>query len=504
MGNVYVRIDSRIRLLREDLPRVVVDRLKESFDHWNPEFSSAKAAGRSTWNIPRTIRTWRERPGELNFPRGGWKKIEAILHAWNLVPDVDDYRVTGNTRVRLPDPKRKLWDHQVDIVNTIAREETVIVKSGTGSGKTTGLLAAIPKIAVPTLVVVHSDALAEQWLERCEIDLGLRPRYVGRIQGARFELQPITIAMQKTLSNITTKEPETARAMYDYFGAVFADECHLFGARTFIEGIDPFPAKFRVGASADHRRKDKKDFLITDLFGEVGVTYEHEELVEKGMVMDVEFRVINSTFEAPWYTARSTNQMSVSEKEIYDRTFVDLVKEMSFDDAREKLWFEHVVREVSAGNQVLIMAHETQHCRAIAAKLVMHDIPFGLLFGTGNSEKGEFKRTVDGLRSKQLMVGVGTYKAVGTGIDVPSVGVAFAVTPIAANEQFVGQVRGRVCRKAEGKTSARLYLVLDPRVYGTKHHRNLKRWNANNLQWDRVREDWVPLSMPWPWPIKRD
>jgi hypothetical protein len=57
------------------------------------------------------------------------------------------------------------------------------------------------------------------------------------------------------------------------------------------------------------------------------------------------------------------------------------------------------------------------------------------------------------------------------------------VTPIAANEQTFTQVRGRVCRTADGKTAARLYVVLDAEVY-PRHLANVARWNKRTVVWD--------------------
>ena len=47
--------------------------------------------------------------------------------------------------------------------------------------------------------------------------------------------------------------------------------------------IDRFTARYRVGVSADERRKDGKEFLIRDLFGGVAVEVPKGEMVDKGI-----------------------------------------------------------------------------------------------------------------------------------------------------------------------------------------------------------------------------
>ncbi len=78
------------------------------------------------------------------------------------------------------------------------------------------------------------------------------------------DVQPITIAIQKTLAAHGVDDE-----LRSFFGAVICDEVQLFGAKTFYEVIDPWPAKYRIGVSADERRKDRKEFLIHHQFGEV-------------------------------------------------------------------------------------------------------------------------------------------------------------------------------------------------------------------------------------------
>ena len=124
----------------------------------------------------------------------------------------------------------------------------------------------------------------------------MRKSSIGIIQGKRRSMKPLTIAMQKTLA----QNPLTAEEM-NYFGVVICDEVQLFAAKTFIKAVDPFPAKYRVGISADHRRKDKKEFLIHDLFGGVAAEISRNELISLGVIVDTEIRVVPTDFQAPWY-----------------------------------------------------------------------------------------------------------------------------------------------------------------------------------------------------------
>jgi hypothetical protein len=73
-------------------------------------------------------------------------------------------------------------------------------------------------------------------------------------------------------------------------------------------------------------------------------------------------------------------------------------------------------------------------------------------------------------------------------VNLPSLGAGIAVTPIGANKQTFNQVRGRLSRKAEGKASARLYVIWDQLVF-PRHLDNFISWNPTVTVRDRGK--WV-------------
>ena len=349
------------------------------------------------------------------------------------------------------------------------------------SGKTEAVIGCISRLKVPALVVVPSKALLhEVWVPRVRDVLGYEPAVLETKRGVPDE--SICIGVWKTVQNMLAKVP----GLREKFGAVFLDEAHSAPAGTFFDVIDAFPARFRVGVTADQRRKDQKEFLTYDLFGGELVHVKHEDLVEAGHIVEVEARLVPTDLRADWYGMPKDGE---EEKQL---NFVRLIKQMMGDPAREALLDATVLQATADSSApVLVMAHEVEHCRAIAARLGRNGLPAGLLLG-GDENRGEFMSTMQLLRDARLKVAVGTYKAVGQGIDLPRLGGVVAATPIASNEQLFGQVRGRVCRSAPGKTLGRLWLLWDQYVY-PGHAKNVARWNRRTIvqdesQWFTVRE----------------
>jgi len=477
---VRVIVDNRIRVRLEDIPEDVATQLRERFTHRNPKREAMKRAKvKGWWAEPMIIATHGEADGWLTLPRGGVSTLREVLAANGLTMKVRDAREGGevDTPYLFPDHRVELRAHQERIVQKCIERQNCLVKSGTGSGKTTALIALFARLGIPTLVLVHSNALMDQWVRRAETELGIREKDLGMFKGKKRHLRPLTIATTASfLKHVGDHE------VREYFGAVFADEVHLFAARTFFACIDPMPAKYRIGVSDDVRRKDRMEFLIHDLFGEVAIAVDDAELVKNRYVLDVECLIVPTTFEAEWYGVPENDQEDKSPD------FGRLVKEMAADEEREQLIERIITSELNEGRQLLAMAHEREHCAKIGQFTARH-APTGYLIG-GPAYKAEFKRTIGGMMAGKVRAGVGTFQACGTGIDLPGVEVVVASTPVLSNRQRFRQARGRACRAPAGKTVARFYVLWDREVYGIRHLENAAAWNPTTFVWDGR---WVPI-----------
>ncbi len=436
--------------------------LEKACEHPNPDFAKRRALGYATWNVPPTVRTWRLEGDDFTMPRGAMARLRGVF-AERRIPYVVEDRREGGAPVVSPleyvghEPRR----YQREAAERILRVEQGVVRAATGSGKTTTAIYAATRLGLNTLVVLPSVKLLDQTREVAAELLGLREDEVGIIQGAKKRLRPLTVATQQTLWSRTVDEDVRA-----HFGAVMVDEAHHAAARTFQEVIDQFPCRYRVAFTADERRKDRKEFLVYDAFGKVLHEMTREECEDEGVVVDVEVRVVMSDFEAPWYRR--------------EPDFNRLLDEMLACPRRNALVAETMLRELRAGEQVIACAHRREHVRIIQAALVESEVRSGLMLGGQDAHDArEFEETRNGLRDGSVRAGVGTYGALGEGIDLPAVAVGVAATPITSNKQKFNQYRGRLCRPSPGKKQGRLYVVYDRRVFDERAFANILAWNRN-------------------------
>lgn len=482
MRRIHVHVDNRIRIPAGDLGEDLVQSLKGRFTHVNPTRETLKRIKKPYHHLPRTIQTWgveTQKGGQelLTLPRGGMGRLRDALTSYGHPRTVTDGRVGGDPGGReLPDHLLTLYGYQEQAVRRAIQIEGGIIRAPTGAGKTSIGFALAARLKVATLVVVYNGGLFDQWVKRATKELGIPLSQVGIIRSGERKLRPLTIAMQQSLRGNVDRE------LREYFGAVIVDEVHAAAADTVFQVVDQFPARYRIGISADHRRKDKKEFLTEDLFGGLIDDIPREDLIESGHVLDVQIRVIPTDFRADWYG------MATEDQQTREVDTVRLYEELTNDAPRNELALWAVAEEAPA-EQVLVLSPRREHCRVLDQRIVGMGIRTGFLIG-GEDFRVEFRKTVKGLESGDIRVGVGTIQAVGQGLDLPTVAVGVVAVPLGSNRQVFNQVRGRFCRTSSGKDGARLYYLWDRHVFGKKHLQNLLQWNADVL----VLQDgvWVP------------
>jgi superfamily II DNA or RNA helicase len=487
VARLSVVVDSRLRFelaeARSVLGEDELRNLIRSFEHKNPQHQKLRAMGFYPKNEPMILKTWEKDAKFLTLPRGGTDRLRAAVARVGAKVRFLDRRFGGKAIAEedgIPDHKIKLWEHQATALDALIQRESCILRSPTGSGKSSTVIGLIARLKVRTIVIVWTGGLFAQWLERCCLELGLEKDQIGSIRGAkrRWKLKPITIAMQQTLAKHGVDED-----LRSTFGCVILDEMQRTPARTVTAAIDPWPARYRIGVSASEKRRDGKECISFDLFGGGKeeddarvVNIKTRALEEKGIILPVEVRAIPTRFEAPWW--RTSEFMSADTGDSHD--YGRLLDEMSIDDARNDLVIRFVRQEVDDDAQMIVFTLRRAHVHELDRLVNASKIKSGMLLGGGEWAK-VFAETVAKIRGNELRAAVGTVQAVGVGQDFPSVEAGILALPLGNNPHLFRQIRGRICRSAAGKRRARLYVLCDLAVFGKAQLRQLNNWNDGNV-----------------------
>jgi len=467
-----ILVDGRVRVALSDLSPEQADAIRAAASHVNPNAGKPRHEGE-----PQTYRTWsHDDAGNLTVPRGMLAQVEELVGR-NPGSVLDDGRTWEHPEPRFPDHRKVPRDYQAEMIDAATEHDHGLLRASTGSGKTTAAYGMLGRWKRRSLVMVCSGALLKQWRERASEELGIAPEDVGHVQGDREVIRPLTFAIQQTMANRFAKG---AGELASAFDVLLFDEVQRAPADTVFAAIDPIKARKRFGISADESRHDSLEFFTRDLFGPVICSIDPRRVIAQGATVEVEIACVPTAFEAPWYR--------------YRQDFNRLLEQMTNDEARNAQVLSLVRSAVSSGEQVIVFTHRVEHARYLDGQVATMGIPGGLMLG-GVKEAAEFDRTKARLKAGQIRVAVGTYAAVGEGIDVPGVARGIAATPMHSNRQKVNQVMGRICRSSAGKTHGRLAYLHDVGVYGRKPVANfvdwfpdVKVWVARERRWASGRE----------------
>ena len=342
-----------------------------------------------------------------------------------------------------------------------------VLEMPTGSGKTVVAIAAIERLATPTLVVVPTIDLLEQWRRELEIEFGDVVE-VGQFGGGEQRRAPVTVS---TYDSAYLKADDVG----DAFGFVVFDEAHHLGGEGYREIARLLAAPDRMGLTATFERPDGAHDVIADLIGPLVHAVDADELAGEHL--------------APYDVKRIEVSLTPEEREAYEEhqgTFTDylarsnvelrsgsdyqeLVKRSGNDPAaREALLAKQRAREIMMGGEAKIDALETILDRHRDDRIIVftafndlaYDVAERFLLPaiTHRTPAAERREILDRFRDGRYSRVV-TSNVLDEGIDVPDANVAVVLSGSGSEREFTQRL-GRILRPKSDGGRALLYEVV--------------------------------------------
>jgi superfamily II DNA or RNA helicase len=262
-------------------PEFIQDKIAMDLTFNNPAYKRALVFG--NWigqDVPKYLRYFDHNQSKDKWivPKGYTYFLIKTLRKYKL-----NYKIVDKTLL-LPNIeftfKGDSRDYQDESLESMCRYPVGVLKADTGSGKTVMALKMIAIRKQPTLILVHTKELLNQWKKRIkdflDIDCGL-------IGDNKFEIKPVTVGIINSVSNHLEKIKER-------FGFIICDETHRAPSQTWIDVISELPARYFLGLSATPFRADKLDKVI---YAFVGPQF-HEVDREKHIQVELFFNLILS------------------------------------------------------------------------------------------------------------------------------------------------------------------------------------------------------------------
>jgi len=337
-----------------------------------------------------------------------------------------------------------------------------VIELPTGAGKTVIAVRAMVDLGVPTLVVVPTVDLVDQWQRELDREFDVP---IGRFGGGEQRREAITVS---TYDSAYLK----ADGIGDAFEFVVFDEVHHLGGEGYRDAARLLAAPARLGLTATFERPDGAHEAIAELVGDRAYALDVDDLAGDHL--------------APYDIRRIEVELTDAERERYDErqgTFVEyvrdagitftsgsdyqqLVKRSGNDPAaREALLAKQDAREIMmnaerkveklAGildrhrdDRVIVFTGHTDLVYRLSERFLLPAITAE----TGAKERREIlERFRDGTYGRVVAANV-----LDEGVDVPDANVAVVLSGSGSEREFTQRL-GRVLRPKDDGGRALLY-----------------------------------------------
>lgn len=398
------------------------------------------------------IQTYKRKGDCTAFARGDLAKLQKVFGDF----EIKDERAAPSMGVKIkfghcPDGKIiKLRPEQLALVKTWMKAGGGILKSPTGSGKSTMLAWLLSKLGRRALILApevrhlttvlselrqHTNLL-EAEKEAGKTICGFYSNH-GKKKGKAY---PITLATFQIFGS--KKGRKQLKKMRDKFGFVWVEEADQGAAPTFHHVSSTFNPVWRGGSTATPTRKDKMHCVVFDAIGPVVAEGNIKVLGCKVKWVDTHIEVHEKSLWGMYKWSRLLDVLGKS-KSLYEQTL------------------NNVIKDIRNGRKPLVISER----RAFAIRMIQDIKASGynaqlIIGGEGKGKRDDmkdpWKPIVDKLDRGSLHAVIGT-KVMNKAVNIPPLDTLHLPFP-SANEQIEQQRAGRIRRIYPDKKHPLIYV----------------------------------------------
>ena len=414
--------------------------------------------------------------GDVRIPNSTWDERSRAFRAMALhYRDIIDYLnnscigFTDSVLDLMPCPELQssmiLRDYQKQALDAwIFNGKRGVIVLPTGSGKTVIGIKAISLLNTPTIVIVPTLDLLDQWRSRLKKEFTIE---VGILGGGEQEIKALTV------STYDSAYIHAAR-LGNKFGLIIFDEVHHLPAEGYKHIAEMFASPFRMGLTATYEREDGLHSELNRLVG--------------GKVFEKKVKELAGEHLSPFRLQKIAVELTEEEQKEYEHNqgiFADYLRRCSITirtpldfqkivirsgrdpNARKALLARNKARDIALNSvskiekfREILKKHTdsrlfifTEHNKLVHKISKEFLIP-AITYRTATKERGEI---LDRFRSG-IYRAVVTSKVLDEGIDVPEADVGVILSGTGSGRAFIQRL-GRILRKKEGKEAV-LYEIV--------------------------------------------
>lgn len=425
----------------------------------NPDFYKSQAMRLPIYDKPRIICAAEERDGFLALPRCCEAALVELLERAGAAYEIEDQTNAGNPiRVSF---KGVLRQDQIPAAESLLEHKNGVLSATTAFGKTVIAAYLIGQRKVNTLILVHTQALLNQWTQSLSEFLEINETLpelqkkrgrrkerslIGQLGGTKRNLSGIVdVAIIQSLIS----DNEVKVLVKDY-GMVIVDECHHVSAVSFEKVLKEVNARYVYGLTATPTRQDGHQPIIHMQCGPIRYQVDAKAQAKK---RPFDHAVI------PRFTAFA---QPLTDNVPWKIT--DAYAAMQTDEERNGKIISDVLDAIATGRTPLVLTERYDHAKLLAELLTAKGQRVVLLSGKGTAkEKQELLQKLARIPADEPLTLVATGRYIGEGFDYPRLDTLFLAMPISW-KGTLAQYAGRLHRNYEGKQEVLIYDYVDIRV----------------------------------------
>jgi superfamily II DNA or RNA helicase len=355
------------------------------------------------------VKLYNRKFGKL--PIGLLHRLEFILKDMGYTASNEAHRATLMHENAKDDD---LYSFQKSALRMVLFRRGGILQMPTGAGKTRTALAVIKTLELPTLVIVPTLDLKDQW-----------------------ERQIPENTIVKTYQSLKTK------SFVQQFGLVVFDECHNVAAKTLQKiGMNLRDDAITLGLSATPMMRDDDNLKVESVLGPIIYRISLRELINEGYLVDALVHYHHLDFyDNPFNTYPMMYEEYIEKNEQRNDKIIQLAQE--------------------ANGYTLILVSRICHGEYLEHQLVDHDCVF-LNGGTKNR---------DGKMDHKIIIATSIFDE---GIDIPHLETLILAGGGKSAIKTTQRI-GRVLRKFPGKKMAMVHDFADNARWLSKHYKTRRK-----------------------------
>ncbi len=430
---LFINLNDHIYLNKSNLPKILVNFLKENLNFLNYDYIIKKRMGLNVYNIEKYFKLIETDGDTVAIPRGFFDDLCDFLNKHEIKYEIKDNRTQSDLIKYNSD--LELFDYQREAVQNIILSDNGILVAPPGSGKTIIGIEILKKLQQRTLILVHKKQIYNQWIERIEDFLNIPKREIGQFGAGKKSLgEKVSVGMIQTYNRISD-----FKSISKEFGMIIVDECHHMPARMFRNVITRFNPYYLYGLTATPERKNNDAKLIFIYLGRILYTIKNSDISS----IKHHQKSINGK---PKIIIQDTDLFIPFKIKTDD--FQILSKILIFDSNRNQKIVDDIKSCVNKNLRVLVLTERKDHVDVLNYYLKRE---YETITLTGDLKESERKLKIKQIKSNNFQILIATGQLIGEGSDFDNLDSLFLVYPFAFSgklTQYIGRIqRGDIQNK---------------------------------------------------------